>query len=192
MLSVALALTALVLVGPASASANGGTPCGIPGAVVAHASPTALVVRGRGEMRRYWACLWGGRAVYIGMAGQDRGGELVLEDFTAAGPFLAVVGYDCLAECAPPRVHVFDLRTGRRVRSVYASPTGPPLLGTRGGLVSVESYGMNRRRIQVWDSRGTRIVVRGPRRDLPRRAVRVDGNILRWTDAGIRHSFRLR
>ena len=57
--------------------------------------------------------------------------------------------------------------------------------------MSVESYGMNRRRIQVWDSRGTTIVVRGPRRDIPRGAVRVDGNLLRWTDAGIRHSFRL-
>lgn len=169
MLSVALALAALVLAGPASASANGGSPCGIPGAVVAHSSPTALVVRGRGVMQRYWACLWGGRPVYIGMAGEGPGGELVLEDFTAAGRFLAVVGYDC-----------------------HASPTGPPLLGTRGGLVSVESYGMNRRRIQVWDSRGTTIVVRGPRRDLPRRAVRVDGNLLRWTDAGIRRSFRLR
>jgi hypothetical protein len=130
------------------------------------------------------------RPVLIGVDGTRGSDEEHLEMPTLGGPFAAALTYGCLAKCAPGYVEVFDLRTRRRVSSIGADPL-KLLLGAGGG-VAIVKRDAGRRWIQVWDARGMTVVTGARERDLPLRSAWMQGDLLRWTQAGVPHSFLLR
>jgi hypothetical protein len=184
------------------ANAVAAAPCDRGGATVVRASRQAVVVRWRANenRRHYWACLRSTRrAVLLGFDGYQGADEYVLSNFSLGGRFVAAVNYSCLEGCGSEQVAVFDLRSRRRVRSLNLGETwdhaAKVLLGTRGAVVLVEAESARvgaRRRIRVRDSRGWTVVTQGPPKHIPLASTRVHGNLLRWRQAGMEHSFRMR
>jgi hypothetical protein len=184
------------------ANAVAAAPCDRGGATVVRASRQAVVVRWRvhNNWHHYWACLRSTRrAVLVGFAGYqnpDAFDEYVLDEskFSLGGRFVAVVSVICGEGCPSESVDVYDLRSRRRVRSTQLdnyTAIAKVLLGTRGALVLVVDDG-ERRRIEVRGSRGFTVVTQGPRKHIPVASMRVHGNLLRWRQAGMEHSFRMR
>ena len=181
----------------AAQSASAAAPCGINSATVVKRSPDAMLIR-RGKARKdFWACLYGGQAVHVGY--EDS--YVSIGRYAFGGRFFAISSYECLAECDPESgVDVYDLRSRHRVRTFSIDTVSKLLVGTRGG-VAVLSLGdrnpystdeaAKSTRIRVWDSRGMTVAVRAPK-GVPIRSVRVAGNLLRWTQAGVERSFRMR
>jgi hypothetical protein len=186
---------------PEAAFAAG--PCDKGGPAVVRASPQAVVVRWRVHRHRthYYACLRStGRAVFL-EAGGDEDPDAVEQTyvdeskFRLAGRFAAVVSTTCSEGCPPDATDVYDLRSRRYVRTVQLgedfTTAAEVLLSTRGAVVLAWDDG-ERRLIRVRDSRGSTVVTQGSRRDMPVASMRVHGNLLRWRQAGVEHSFRLR
>jgi hypothetical protein len=141
-----------------------------------------------------------GRAVLIGEQIVPRSGDeyYVDEDFfRLRGRYVAVAPYGCLAECAPPSLEVFDLRSGRRIRSIY--PKGDyyalvrVFLTSRGALAYV-TLGLvgSRHLLGKADARGHRVLARGPSSEFPPSSVRLRRLRLSWVFDGERRSLRLR
>jgi hypothetical protein len=126
------------------------------------------------------------------------GDETFVPESTIAlgGRFAAALNYSCLEGCGSQVVEVYDLRLRRRVRSIETDwgTAVKVLLGARGGVAIVEDAdGLSQRRsIIVRDSRGLTDVTIGPRGQLPVGSLRVDGNLLRWMQAGVEHAFEMR
>ena len=178
----------------AAQSASAAAPCGISGATVVKRSAHAMLVR-RGKVRkRFWACLHGGQAVHVGYE-RD---AIEIGMYAFGGRFFAISSYECLGECAEDGVAVYDLRSRRRVRIFRVYGVNKLLVGTRGGVAVLSlrnqySIGEDGKFtfIRVWDSRGMTVAATAPE-GVPLTSVRVDGNLLRWTQAGVQRTFRMR
>jgi hypothetical protein len=174
-------------------------PCDKGGTNVVVASRQAVVVRWRVHEHRvhYWACLRStGRAVFLIAAGYEDpdGAEQRLVDesqFSLGGRFVAFTSVGCGEKCADDVVDVYDLGSGRRIRSVQPGRSAKVLVSTHGALALVQDDG-ERRSIRVWDSRGTTTVTRGPRAAMPVFFIRADGDVLRWRQGGVSHAFLMR
>jgi len=143
-----------------------------------------------GKMRKdFWACLHGRQAVHVGHEDEF----VSIGRYAFGGRFFAISLSECLAECADDGVYVYNLRSRHRVRtfSLYGG-VDKLLVGTRGGVAVLSPGGWEEfSGIRVWDSRGMTGVTRFPP-EVRRASVRVAGNLLRWTQAGVERSFRMR
>lgn len=198
-LVVASLLTAAVVVsvaaGPGAAqSASAAAPCGISSATVVKRSPHAMLVR-RGKARKqFWACLHGGQAVQVGY--EDS--YVSIGRYAFGGHFFAISSYECLAECGEDGVDVYNLRSRRRVRTFSLYTVSKLLVGTRGGVAVLSINGPDiigepgePSVLRVWDSRGMTVAATTPH-EVPLKSVRVDRNLLRWTQGGVERSFPMR
>jgi hypothetical protein len=205
--ALAIALVVAAAVGlaaiPSRVVADGG-PCGVAGARVLKESRYAIVakrrIRGSKVTARYYGCLrTTGRPVLLAEEGSDPSGDELYvseEFFRLRGRFAAVAPGGCSAECAPPSLEVFDLRSGQRVRSIY--PRGgyrellKVLLSSRGALAYVSTDTGGRPVLGKADSNGHRVLARASRRRLPLSSVTLHGSLLAWVLDGDRHTLRLR